>query len=135
MAIFQTDGENLQQQSSPEIPEGNANTSGTAFSNESADQSTGNHNYAGIATPTIVNQTVPVVVFVGPPSSGKSMILVRLAKYLHNHGYTVDTDPTFLNTPEYQQHCLDFKGADFAELLEVIGKTVSASIVTDNRTL
>ena len=33
-----------------------------------------------IATPTIVNPNVPVVVFVGPPSSGKSMILVRLAK-------------------------------------------------------
>lgn len=111
MAIFQTDGENLQQQSSLEIPEGNANTSSTTFSNESADQSTGNQNYTGIATPTIVNQTVPVVVFVGPPSSGKSMILVRLAKYLHNHGYTVDTDPTFLNTPEYQQHCLDFKAS------------------------
>ena len=35
-----------------------------------------------IATPTIVNDKVPVVAFVGPPSSGKSMILVRLAKYL-----------------------------------------------------
>ena len=30
----------------------------------------------------IVNQGVPIVVFVGPPASGKSMILVRLAKYL-----------------------------------------------------
>lgn len=61
-----------------------------------------------IATPTIVNTTVPVVVFVGPPSSGKSMVLVRLAKYLRDHGYTVDTDPTFLNTPEYQEDCQEF---------------------------
>lgn len=60
------------------------------------------------ATPTIVDTTVPVVVFVGPPSSGKSMILVRLAKYLRNKGYTIATDPTFLNTPEYQRDCQEF---------------------------
>jgi len=63
---------------------------------------------AQLATPTIVNTTVPVVVFVGPPSSGKSMILVRLAKYLRNQGYTIQTDPTFLNTPEYQEDCAEF---------------------------
>lgn len=62
-----------------------------------------------IATPTIVNNTVPVVVFVGPPSSGKSMILVRLAKYLRNQGYVVTTDSTFLNTPEYQRDCQEFQ--------------------------
>lgn len=60
------------------------------------------------ATPTIVNNTVPVVVFVGPPSSGKSMILVRLAKYLRNQGYTIKTDPTFLNTADYQRDCQEF---------------------------
>ena len=37
----------------------------------------------------IINTGVPVVVFVGPPSSGKSMILVRLAKFLRNQGFTV----------------------------------------------
>lgn len=62
-----------------------------------------------IATPKIVDNTVPVVVFVGPPSSGKSMILVRLAKYLREQGYTVTTDSTFLNTPEYQQDCQEFQ--------------------------
>lgn len=63
------------------------------------------------ATPTIVNTEVPVVVFVGPPSSGKSMILVRLAKYLRNQGYTIQTDPTFLNTPQYQQDCQEFENS------------------------
>ncbi len=63
----------------------------------------------GIAVPTIMNQKVPLVVFVGPASSGKSMILVRLAKYLRDQGYTIDTDTTFLNTPEYQQDCAEFK--------------------------
>lgn len=63
---------------------------------------------SNFATPTIVNNTVPVVVFVGPPSSGKSMILVRLAKYLRNQGYTIKTDPTFLNTIDYQHDCEEF---------------------------
>lgn len=61
-----------------------------------------------IVTPTIVNTTVPVVVFVGPPSSGKSMILVRLSKYLRTQGYTIRPDTTFLNTPEYQKWCEEF---------------------------
>lgn len=62
-----------------------------------------------IALPTIVGTTVPVVVFVGPPASGKSMILVRLAKYLRSEGYTIETDPTFLNTADYQRDCEEFK--------------------------
>ena len=63
----------------------------------------------GTVTPTIVNSKVPVVVFVGPPSSGKSMILVRLAKYLRSQGYTIKTDPTFLNTVQYQRDCENFE--------------------------
>lgn len=62
-------------------------------------------------TPTIVNNKVPIVIFAGPAASGKSMILVRLAKYLHSNGYTVKTDPTFLNTPNYQNHCQMFNDA------------------------
>ena len=61
-----------------------------------------------IQTPQIINNQVPVVVFVGPASSGKSMILVRLAKYLRDNGYTVETDPTFLNTDQYAQDCEEF---------------------------
>lgn len=63
------------------------------------------------ATPTIMNNQVPIVIFVGPATSGKSMILVRLAKYLHHNGYTVKTDPTFLNTQDYQEHCIKFNDA------------------------
>lgn len=61
-----------------------------------------------IPTPQIINNIVPIVVFVGPPSSGKSMILVRLAKYLRAEGYTIKTDTTFLNTVEYHQDCQEF---------------------------
>jgi len=61
-----------------------------------------------VATPQIINKSVPIVIFIGPPSSGKSMILVRLAKYLHNDGYTIETDPTFLNTTGYRNDCREF---------------------------
>ena len=44
---------------------------------QTVNNSDGEKAVSSIATPIIVNQTVPVVVFVGPPSSGKSMILVR----------------------------------------------------------
>lgn len=57
----------------------------------------------------IINTGVPVVVFVGPPSSGKSMILVRLAKFLRNQGFTVKPDETFLNTPQYIEGCREFR--------------------------
>lgn len=63
---------------------------------------------APIAVPTIANHQVPLVIFVGPSRSGKSMILVRLSKYLRNNGYTIKTDPTFLNTPQYLEGCKDF---------------------------
>lgn len=59
-------------------------------------------------TPTIVNTTVPLVVFVGPSASGKSMILVRLAKYLRKIGYTIKPDLTFLNTEYYWKWCEEF---------------------------
>lgn len=62
-----------------------------------------------IATPQIVNTTVPVVVFVGPPASGKTMILVRLAKYLRKKGFTIQTDRAFLNTSDYQNWCDEFE--------------------------
>lgn len=109
MAIIQTGEENVQQQTSPEISTNTVDTSGVPSSDGSQIQPAGSQNHGVMATPTIVNQTVPVVVFVGPPSSGKSMILVRLAKFLRSQGYTVKTDPTFLNTAQYQEDCNEFE--------------------------
>ncbi len=86
------------------------NTSGTATGQ--SDETAQNHaeeifiqEHKTIATLSITNHTVPIVIFVGPASSGKSMILVRLAKYLRNQGYTIKTDPTFLNTDKYHNDC------------------------------
>lgn len=109
MAIIQTDAENTQQQVSPEVSTNIVDPVNSESNVEVGDQTTQTTNLGGIATPTIVNQTVPIVVFVGPPSSGKSMILVRLAKFLRSQGYTVKTDPTFLNTIQYQKDCKEFE--------------------------
>lgn len=109
MAIIQSGEDNLQQQTIPEVAVETDETSTPL--NENENQSSTVQPMGGLATPTIVNQTIPIVVFVGPPSSGKSMILVRLAKFLRSQGYTIKTDPTFLNTVQYQQDCVDFQNA------------------------
>ena len=98
----QIQGSDSQNRPNPEIKD-NANTVNDV-------RTSGNNTSSAsqVSTPTIVNTTVPVVVFVGPPSSGKSMILVRLAKYLRNQGYTIQTDSTFLNTAAYQRDCEEF---------------------------
>lgn len=56
----------------------------------------------------IISSAVPIVVFVGPPASGKTMTIVRLAQYLFCQGYTIQTDPTFLNTKTYRLDCEEF---------------------------
>lgn len=61
-----------------------------------------------VATPHLNDTEAPVVLFVGPAASGKSMILVRLSQYLRNQGYSVETDPSFLNTQAYRDACADF---------------------------
>lgn len=109
MAIIQASPENTQQQVSPEKSTNTIESVNSELSTEAWGRPVQATNLAGIATPTIVNQTVPIVVFVGPPASGKSMILVRLAKYLRSQGYTVEPDPTFLNTAQYNQNCKIFK--------------------------
>ena len=105
MAIIQSGEDNLQQTNQ----ESGAEIIHSAPINQNEIQEPTAQPLGGIATPTIVNFKVPVVVFVGPPSIGKSMILVRLAKFLRSQGYAISTDNTFLNTPQYQQDCIEFE--------------------------
>lgn len=44
---------------------------------------------------TIADHDAPIVVFFGPFSCGKTMILVRLTRYLKKQGYTVELAPSF----------------------------------------
>lgn len=64
---------------------------------------------AGFVAPVINDYKSPIVVFVGPAASGKSMILVRLAKYLRSKGYAIDPDTSFVGTDQYVQDCNEFK--------------------------
>lgn len=50
----------------------------------------------------------PIIMLFGPRSSGKSMTLVRLARYLRSKGYTISTDFTFRSDSDYDKKCKEF---------------------------
>lgn len=56
----------------------------------------------------IIDKKAPIVMLFGPPTSGKSMTLVRLARYLRKQGYTVKADPTFKSDDAYRSRCEKF---------------------------
>lgn len=57
---------------------------------------------------TITDTKSPVILLFGPRSSGKSMTLVRLSRYLRKLGYTIVADINFLPGPEYKERCRKF---------------------------
>lgn len=57
---------------------------------------------------TITDRQAPIVMLFGPPSSGKSMTLVRLARYLRTQNYAINTDPNFKFGPKYEKRCKEF---------------------------
>ena len=59
---------------------------------------------------TISNPDAPIVVFFGPFSCGKTMILVRLTRYLKKQGYTVKLEPSFRPSYDsvYKELCDSF---------------------------
>ena len=56
----------------------------------------------------IGDKKAPIVMLFGPPTSGKSMTLVRLARYLRKFGYTVKADTTFKSDDTYKERCDKF---------------------------
>lgn len=61
--------------------------------------------------PNIPKDDAPFVVLVGPPQSGKSMVLKCLGDYLYNHAelhYTIEADTTLFADPEYLADCQTF---------------------------
>lgn len=51
----------------------------------------------------------PIIMLFGPRSSGKTMALIRLSRYLRKLGLTIDTDFTFRSTKDYRKKCERFK--------------------------
>lgn len=58
--------------------------------------------------PQITDTKSPIIIVVGPASSGKSMIMVRIAKYLSENGYTVAPEYNYMNTQQYVVSCKMF---------------------------
>lgn len=57
----------------------------------------------------IADDTTPVVLLVGPPASGKTMMLVRLTRWLKKRGYTITPIRTFRPSDgTYQKICNGF---------------------------
>lgn len=60
----------------------------------------------------IIDQQTPIVVFFGPPFSGKTMIMLRMARWLSDpkQGYKVSPIRSFRDSQDtqYQQNCVNF---------------------------
>lgn len=76
---------------------------------------------------TIADKKTPVVVLFGPPRCGKTMILIRLAKYLKGQGYKISPIASFrpAHDKKYEMMCKQFdkmidqcKAADSTDLLD-----------------
>lgn len=57
---------------------------------------------------TITDKDSPIVMLFGPRSSGKSMTLVRLSRYLRDCGYTIKVDEGFKSDDKYKKRCEKF---------------------------
>lgn len=56
----------------------------------------------------LTDKSAPIVFLFGAKSSGKSMTLVRLAKYLRPKGYKLEVDANFCNIWEYKENRAKF---------------------------
>lgn len=56
----------------------------------------------------ITDKKAPIIMLFGPKSSGKSMTLLRLCRYLRDNGYSIVVDETFKSDVEYKEKCQKF---------------------------
>ena len=106
-----------------------------------------NENFSTIFDPdpntevvNFVNEEVPIVMFYGPPAVGKTMTIIRLARYLLEHGYTVVPNKVFRSSDysRYQSLC-----DRFTELMNSgsvaqgtdIGGTMLIDIIKNGKTI
>lgn len=56
----------------------------------------------------IADKKAPIIMLFGPRSSGKSMTLVRLSRYLRDNQYTIVVDEAFKSDAKYKEKCKKF---------------------------
>lgn len=62
-----------------------------------------------------VSSKAPIILLFGAPSSGKTMTLVRLSRYLRKKGFSVSVDPRFVTTKDVWEYAEN--AAKFNEML------------------
>lgn len=71
------------------------------------DDTDGNQNSEN-DTITISDEKAPIIMLFGPRSSGKTMALIRLSRYLRKLDYAINTDFIFRSTSDYHDKCKKF---------------------------
>ncbi len=70
----------------------------------------------------ITDEKAPIVVLFGPPSCGKTMTMIRLARYLNKNGYDVKPDRLF--RPSYDTH--------YAKMCDKFNVLVNQDVAADS---
>lgn len=86
---------------------------------------------------TINDTTTPILVLFGPSQCGKSMTMVRLVRYLHQRGYTVEPRRDFrpANDRVYEDRCEEFDNTigTYAPLPGTAWQDYMLATVSDSR--
>ncbi len=74
-------------------------------------------NDANIIKVTIADQRTPIVVLFGPPTCGKTMTMIRLARYLKSKGYSISPVTSFRPSTDthYKDMCDQFDQMVYSE--------------------
>lgn len=98
----------------PLVPVDNNNATEASVNQNKDDRADGlsdvEYNDPNQITVSVLDKNSPIVVLFGPPSCGKTMTLVRLARYLKEQKYIVNPDRTFRPAADsnYKNMCENF---------------------------
>lgn len=87
-----------------------APSTSTHFPIENTSSSPNSSTDPNAITVTIADHDTPIVILYGPPACGKTMTLVRLARYLKDKGYQIVPDKSFRDSQDggYKKLCDGF---------------------------
>ena len=67
-----------------------------------------------------MDKYTPIVILFGPPICGKTMVLLRLIRYLENNGFIVEPVANYRpNDSYYQQICDDFHRIVYNDIVNI----------------